>query len=153
MIFFTCLEEISWSKWPNAWEIDFHTIFIDYHTTISTPQVERIRKHLKTIAKPGGLYPNFLNPNTGNWGTKHISLGALGDSFYEYLLKSWLMTSKDDVEAKDMYYEAIEAIDHNLVKRTDGGMMYITDVKNGKSDGKMQHLVRGREGEALCVNC
>lgn len=32
-----------------------------------------------------GLYPNFLNPKTGSWGSKHISLGALGDSFYEYV--------------------------------------------------------------------
>ncbi len=37
-----------------------------------------------------------------------MSVGALGDSFYEYLLKSWLMTSKKDVEARDMYYEAVE---------------------------------------------
>ena len=40
-----------------------------------------------------------------------------------------------------MYYEAMDAIDRNLVKRTNGGMLYITDMKNGKSDGKMQHLV------------
>jgi mannosyl-oligosaccharide alpha-1,2-mannosidase len=103
-------------------------------------KVEKIRQHLKSINKPGGLYPNFLNPNTGNWGTKHISLGALGDSFYEYLLKSWLMTSKQDVDGRDMYYEAVDAIDKNLVKRTNSGMMYITDMKNGRSDGKMQHL-------------
>ena len=38
------------------------------------------------------------------------SLGALGDSFsfYEYLLKSWLITSKEDTEARDMYYDAID---------------------------------------------
>ena len=46
-----------------------------------------------------------------------------------------------------MYYEAIDAIDKNLVKRTNSGMMYITDMKNGRSDGKMQHLVRERERE------
>lgn len=37
----------------------------------------------------------------------HVSLGALGDSFYEYLLKSWVGTSKKDVEAKDMYFNTI----------------------------------------------
>jgi len=31
----------------------------------------------------------------------------LGDSFYEYLLKSWLLSSKEDTDARDMYYEAI----------------------------------------------
>ena len=38
----------------------------------------------------------------------HISIGALGDSFYEYLLKSWLMTSKKDTVARDMYFEAMK---------------------------------------------
>ena len=38
----------------------------------------------------------------------HISVGALGDSFYEYLLKSWIGTSKADTEARDMYYAAID---------------------------------------------
>ena len=51
------------------------------------------------------------------------------------------MTNKEDVDGRDMYYEAIDAIDSNLVKKTNDGMMYITDMKNGRSDGKMQHLV------------
>lgn len=38
----------------------------------------------------------------------HVSVGGLGDSFYEYLIKSWLMSAKTDMEAKDMYYEALE---------------------------------------------
>ena len=41
-------------------------------------------------------------------------MGALGDSFYEYLLKSWLVTSKDDTEARDMYYEAMEVRSHSV---------------------------------------
>ena len=40
--------------------------------------------------------------------TETISLGALGDSFYEYLIKSWLITSKNDIEARDMFYDAID---------------------------------------------
>lgn len=39
--------------------------------------------------------------------TGQVSLGALGDSFYEYLVKSWIGTSKKDVEAKDMYFPTI----------------------------------------------
>ena len=72
---------------------------------------------------------------------EHISLGALGDSFYEYLLKSWLMTSKHDIEARDMYYESLSGIMKSLVKHTSNGITYITDMKNGKPDSKMQHLV------------
>lgn len=73
--------------------------------------------------------------------SEHISVGALGDSFYEYLIKSWLMTSKKDVEARDMFYSCLSAIDHQLVRRTTNNVVYLTDLKNGRPDNKMQHLV------------
>jgi hypothetical protein len=37
----------------------------------------------------------------------HVSVGGGGDSFYEYLLKSWLITNKRDVEGKRMYDETM----------------------------------------------
>lgn len=37
-------------------------------------------------------------------------MGGLGDSFYEYLLKAWLMSDKRDTEARKMYDDAIEVI-------------------------------------------
>ena len=36
--------------------------------------------------------------------------GALGDSFYEYLLKSWIQTGKKDAQARRMYDNAIKRI-------------------------------------------
>lgn len=38
----------------------------------------------------------------------HVSIGGLGDSFYEYLLKAWLMSDKTDKEGKKMYYDAVQ---------------------------------------------
>lgn len=38
----------------------------------------------------------------------HVSIGGLGDSFYEYLIKSYLMSDKTDDEAKTMYYGALD---------------------------------------------
>ena len=73
--------------------------------------------------------------------SEHMSAGALGDSFYEYLLKSWLMTSKHDVEARDMFYASLSAIDHKLVQKAAGNHLYLTDLKNNRPDNKMQHLV------------
>lgn len=40
--------------------------------------------------------------------TDHTSVGGLGDSFYEYLLKAWLMSDKTDTEARKTYDDAIE---------------------------------------------
>ena len=37
---------------------------------------------------------------SGKWGQQHTSMGALGDSFYEYLLKEWLRSGKTDEVAK-----------------------------------------------------
>lgn len=38
----------------------------------------------------------------------HVSVGGLGDSFYEYLLKAWLMSDKSDDEGKKLYYDALQ---------------------------------------------
>ena len=39
-----------------------------------------------------GLYPTFIynSKQPPSFGNSDISIGAMGDSFYEYLLKVWL---------------------------------------------------------------
>ncbi len=59
-------------------------------------KVEKIREVVVSSQRPKNLYPNYLNPKTGKWGQQHTSVGALGDSFYEYLLKEWLRSGKRD---------------------------------------------------------
>ena len=59
-----------------------------------TQLVERVRTVIQERPRPKKLYPNYLNPKTGKWGQQHTSMGALGDSFYEYLLKEWLRSGK-----------------------------------------------------------
>lgn len=57
--------------------------------------VEKINEKVHHLEKKSGLVPIFINANTGqfrNFAT--ISLGARGDSYYEYLLKQWLQTGK-----------------------------------------------------------
>ena len=61
-----------------------------------TKLVERVRSVIHETPRPKKLYPNYLNPKTGKWGQQHTSMGALGDSFYEYLLKEWLRSGKTD---------------------------------------------------------
>ncbi|MBN3290841.1 MA1C1 mannosidase, partial [Polypterus senegalus] len=103
-------------------------------------KVMNIRKFLNKIEKPHGLYPNFLSPVSGNWVQHHVSIGGLGDSFYEYLIKSYLMSAKKDEEAKKMYYDALEAIETNLVQKSPGGLTYIAEWRGGILDHKMGHL-------------
>lgn len=70
----------------------------------------------------------------------HVSIGALGDSFYEYLLKAWLQSGKQDAEAKRMYDYAIKGIETHLLKTSRGGLKYLGEFKNGRTEAKMGHL-------------
>ncbi|XP_076873997.1 mannosyl-oligosaccharide 1,2-alpha-mannosidase IA [Brachyhypopomus gauderio] len=103
-------------------------------------KVMNIRKVLNRLDKPQGLYPNYLNPNSGQWGQHHVSVGGLGDSFYEYLLKAWLMSDKKDEEGKKLYYDALKAIETNLIRKSSGGLTYIAEWKGGLLEHKMGHL-------------
>ncbi|MED6244446.1 Mannosyl-oligosaccharide 1,2-alpha-mannosidase IA, partial [Ataeniobius toweri] len=103
-------------------------------------KVMNIRKVLNRLDKPQGLYPNYLNPNSGQWGQHHVSVGGLGDSFYEYLLKAWLISDKTDEEGKKMYYDALQAIETNLMRKSSSGLTYIAEWKGGLLEHKMGHL-------------
>lgn len=108
---------------------------------IYAQKVNKVREFLNQIEKPNGLYPNFLNPRSGVWGSHHVSLGALGDSFYEYLIKSWVMTGETDSVARRMYDKAVEAIDSMLVRKSSpSNLTYIAEYKFGRLEHKMDHL-------------
>ncbi|XP_048007636.1 mannosyl-oligosaccharide alpha-1,2-mannosidase IA [Leguminivora glycinivorella] len=104
-------------------------------------KVERIRDALNNIEKPSGLYPNFINPRTGQWGQRHMSLGALGDSFYEYLLKAWLMSGQTDEQARAMFDEAMPAALDKMLRVSPSGLSYLAEMKYGRIlEEKMDHL-------------
>lgn len=103
-------------------------------------RVQAIRTVLKDIEKPKGLYPNYLNPKTGKWGQQHMSLGALGDSFYEYLLKAWIQSGHEDEEAREMYDDAMQAIIQHMIRTSPGGLIYASDMKFDRLEHKMDHL-------------
>lgn len=72
--------------------------------------MEKIRNVLEATPKRNGLYPNYLSPETGEFVSDDVSLGAMGDSFYEYLVKEWIHTNRTDEQARRMYRDALDAI-------------------------------------------
>lgn len=103
-------------------------------------KVEKIREVVASLDRPKKLYPNYLHPKTGKWGQQHTSVGALGDSFYEYLLKEWLRSGKRDKQAKAMFDEAALDIEEQLIQTSPGGLVYIAESKYGRLEHKMDHL-------------
>ncbi|KAJ1974570.1 hypothetical protein H4R35_003552 [Dimargaris xerosporica] len=61
-----------------------------------------------------GLYPISITM-TGAYAKDSVSFGANGDSFYEYLLKRYILTDRTEPMFKDMYIEAIEAMKKHLI--------------------------------------
>ncbi|XP_011502769.1 PREDICTED: mannosyl-oligosaccharide 1,2-alpha-mannosidase IA [Ceratosolen solmsi marchali] len=103
-------------------------------------KVDHVRKTLKNLEKPKGLYPNYIHPKTGKWGRHHMSLGGLGDSFYEYLLKAWIQSGKEDNEAREMYNEAMDAITKYMIIKSPSGLLYASDLQYERLEHKMGHL-------------
>ncbi|XP_022117945.2 mannosyl-oligosaccharide alpha-1,2-mannosidase IA isoform X1 [Pieris rapae] len=104
-------------------------------------KVKRIRDVLHNIQKPDGLYPNYINPRSGTWGQRHMSLGALGDSFYEYLLKAWLISNNEDEEARIMFDEAMQPALDKMLRTSPSGLAYLAELKYGRIfEEKMDHL-------------
>ena len=50
-------------------------------------QANSIIQSLYEHSPVSGLFPTLINPDTAVPANKWITFGALGDSFYEYLLK------------------------------------------------------------------
>jgi len=95
-----------------------------------------------------GLYPNFLHPSTGRWGQDHVSMGALGDSFYEYLLKMWVFhggrnhpEKQVDKHGRSAFDNALKPFVEKLVFKSEKSQLtYIAEARNGRADHKMGHL-------------
>ncbi|XP_054843710.1 mannosyl-oligosaccharide 1,2-alpha-mannosidase IA [Eublepharis macularius] len=136
-----------WASGGSSILAEFGTLHLEFmHLSylsgnpVFAEKVMNIRKVLNQLDKPEGLYPNYLNPSSGQWGQHHVSVGGLGDSFYEYLLKAWLMSDKTDEEGKQMYYDAVQSIETHLIRKSGTGLMYIAEWKGGLLEHKMGHL-------------
>ncbi len=54
----------------------------------------RVSEQIHKLEKKEGLVPIFINTNTGQFRKSTITVGARGDSYYEYLLKQWVQTGR-----------------------------------------------------------
>ncbi|KAL9651488.1 hypothetical protein ABK040_001434 [Willaertia magna] len=87
-----------------------------------------------------GLYSVFIASINGKLIGDHITLGALGDSFYEYLLKQWILFK--DKRSFKMYREFMKGLKSYLIaKSKPNHLVYISEFINGHLSAKFDHLV------------
>jgi mannosyl-oligosaccharide alpha-1,2-mannosidase len=94
----------------------------------------------KLIKPTKGLYPVHLHSETGRFNTKEVSFGSLGDSFYEYLIKVYMLTGKKDTQMKRMYLECVEGFKTLIHVREDGLQYFKRIGVYGYEEEIMDHL-------------
>jgi mannosidase alpha-like ER degradation enhancer 2 len=90
---------------------------------------------------PIGLVGEWINVQTGGWvdSTSHIGGGI--DSYYEYLLKAWLLFGDED--CKRMADESFKAVNKYVADTTFGGLWYgevnmVSGKRTGTSFGSLE---------------
>jgi mannosyl-oligosaccharide alpha-1,2-mannosidase len=95
----------------------------------------------KIPGKVDGLCPIFVNPESGQFSGQQITLGALGDSYYEYLLKVWIQGGREETYIRNMYDESVDGMmKHLLQKSSPNKLSYFADYDKGSINRKMDHL-------------
>jgi mannosidase alpha-like ER degradation enhancer 2 len=84
---------------------------------------EKAKRALVEIYKrrsPIGLVGTWINVETGEWTDTDSHISGAIDSYYEYLLKCWLLF--DDQDCKRMWLDSIAAINKYVADEVDRGV-------------------------------
>ena len=78
-----------------------------------------------------GLVGIVINVETGEWVNKTSHIGGMIDSYYEYLLKAWLLFGDEDF--KMMWQNSVTAINKYLADEMENGFWYgLADMNTGE---------------------
>jgi mannosyl-oligosaccharide alpha-1,2-mannosidase len=109
---------------------------------------EKAEKVIQVIDDNGmedGLLPIYIYASTGHFRGDNIRLGSRGDSYYEYLIKQYLQTSKQEPVYEEMWDQALNGVRKHLITYSKpSGFTVLGERPNGISrdlSPKMDHLV------------
>ncbi|KAF9922898.1 hypothetical protein FBU30_006973 [Linnemannia zychae] len=85
---------------------------------------------------PGLLPPNVLENEGQKYSNFVASVGGMVDSYYEYLLKEWILLDGKAAKYKDMFQEAVSSIKKYMVMTPDNGSKDYVILGRVNSDSK-----------------
>ncbi|KAH8696524.1 putative mannosyl-oligosaccharide alpha-1,2-mannosidase 1B [Talaromyces proteolyticus] len=92
-----------------------------------------------------GMVPDNLNISTGEFISDSISWDGGSDSYYEYLIKSYIYSPSRFSSYRDQWEEAVNSTIQNLMQNTTTGsgqnLTYVGTWNNGTFSATMGHLV------------
>ncbi len=108
----------------------------------------KVSQVIHRLNKRDGLVPIYINTQTGQFVGSTITLGARGDSYYEYLLKQWIQEgAKYDKNDPNFYLLedwllAVKGIKEKLIQRTKpNNLTFVGELISDSFSAKMDHLV------------
>ncbi|KAJ0264617.1 Mannosyl-oligosaccharide 1,2-alpha-mannosidase MNS2 [Hirschfeldia incana] len=105
-------------------------------------KVEKVISVLSKNFPDDGLLPIYISPETANPSHSTITFGAMGDSFYEYLLKVWVFGSKtlSVKHYRDMWEKSMSGLVSLVKKSTPSSFTYICEKSGSSLSDKMDEL-------------
>ncbi|PAV22655.1 glycoside hydrolase family 47 [Pyrrhoderma noxium] len=116
----------------------------------------RTAEKVMDLIKKNNLNPHvatiFMDPASGMFVPFDIRLGSRGDSYYEYLLKQFLQTSRTEGVYKDMYTESMDAVIKHLVQRSKlTGITYTAElIPERRQGGDMMWRLVPKQDHLVC---
>jgi hypothetical protein len=116
------------------------------HATKKQIYAEKVNKVFDILADEqpaSGLYPLYVRNDVPQvmFSMDKASLGAMGDSLYEYMLKTWLQGGEIEEKYRRMFDKAMDGVHDKLVQKSSpDGLTYVADLRMNKLDHKMDHL-------------
>ncbi|GAB2268489.1 mannosyl-oligosaccharide alpha-1,2-mannosidase [Dionaea muscipula] len=105
-------------------------------------KVENVILVLNKIFPADGLLPIYINPERGTLSHATITFGAMGDSFYEYLLKAWIQGNKTAAvkHYRDMWETSMKGLQSLVRRTTPSSFTYLSEKSGGSFIDKMDEL-------------
>ncbi|CAK9276687.1 unnamed protein product [Sphagnum jensenii] len=105
-------------------------------------KVENVVKQLRKNFPKDGLLPIYISADSGQPTTGKITFGAMGDSFYEYLLKVWIQGNKTEVvkHYREMWEQSMEGMMGLVSKSTPSGYTFLAERSGSTLFNKMDEL-------------
>ncbi|RDL36615.1 alpha-1,2-Mannosidase [Venustampulla echinocandica] len=83
--------------------------------TMYWEKAEHVIKVIDDNGREDGLVPIYIYAQDGKFRGENIRLGSRGDSYYEYLIKQYLQTSKEEPIYEELWDEALAGVRKHLI--------------------------------------
>ncbi|KAL9665323.1 hypothetical protein QQ045_020741 [Rhodiola kirilowii] len=105
-------------------------------------KAERVIAELNKTFPDDGLLPIYINPTRGTTSHSTITFGAMGDSFFEYLLKVWIQGNRTAsvIPYREMWEKSMKGLQSLVRKSTPSSFAYICEKTGSSLTHKMDEL-------------